>query len=130
MLLYYYDQASTLITWLRSKSQILGLMRDIQERLIDPPGSKPILSVIRPVITRWTAHYLAYDRLLKLRWVLEALVRQDEGQSDPAKRRLTAGERSTAEKGELMINIIKNPIFWESLARYSNVLVANNVLLM
>ena len=34
-------------------------------------------SVIRAVITRWTAHYLAYDRLIALQPALDMVVSND-----------------------------------------------------
>ena len=56
--LTYTDRASDLITWLRSKTYVLAQLRHIQQTVtrID----KSPLTVIRPVFTRWTAHYLAY----------------------------------------------------------------------
>jgi hypothetical protein len=69
----YTNQATELITWLRSKTQVLGMMRDIQIAMSES-NQQPALAVIRPVITRWTAHYLAYKRLLNIKWVLENMI--------------------------------------------------------
>ncbi|KAF8883953.1 hypothetical protein BD779DRAFT_1443490, partial [Infundibulicybe gibba] len=111
-LLEYSEMAGDLIAWLRSKTQILGLMRDIQVAInaTDEATNHQVLTVIRPVLTRWTSHYLAYKRILELRWVLETLPRNQ--------RRLTTGNAQAQKKGNTMITIIKNPLFWYALARY------------
>ncbi|KAF8173673.1 hypothetical protein BJ912DRAFT_1065043 [Pholiota molesta] len=110
-LLPYAEKANTLITFLRSKTQILALMRGIQEGIRATNPSTRILSVIRPVVTRWTAFYLAYTRLLELRWVLDLLIRNN---SD----RLLVGPTATRRKGEEMISIFQDNTFWIGLTRY------------
>ena len=62
ILLKYADTATKLITWLQSKTFVLGLIRAIQECNI----SSQMLAVIHAVLTRWTAHYLAFKQLLEL----------------------------------------------------------------
>lgn len=47
--------ADELITWLQSKSQVLALLCGKCREL-----RLNVASVLRAVITRWTAHYLAY----------------------------------------------------------------------
>ncbi|KAF9026386.1 hypothetical protein BDZ89DRAFT_1040034 [Hymenopellis radicata] len=54
----YTQWATALITWLRSKTQVLGLIRRLQQE-----NNLPVLAVIRAVLTRWTAHYLAFTRV-------------------------------------------------------------------
>ena len=61
--LKFVDLADDLITWLRSKTSILALISEAYSSL----GGNIPSSVICAVITRWTAHYLAYDRLITLR---------------------------------------------------------------
>lgn len=71
----YTKKATKLIAWLRSKSRVLTLLHEIQRGICLMNGSNiKILSVIRAVITRWTAHYLAFQRLLDLKQTLEILV--------------------------------------------------------
>ena len=83
-------------------------------------NSKPELSVIRPVPTRWTAYYLAYRRLLDLRPTLELIVISDANKQ-PADRQIIpadrSADRSTREKAEKMVAIIKSGVFWQSLVR-------------
>lgn len=58
--LQYTDKATELIGWLWGKTYILAL-REVQQT-----NSLRVLAVIRAVLTRWTAHYLAYRRLLEI----------------------------------------------------------------
>ena len=99
--------ANLLITWLRSKTQVLALMRDIQERM-PRDGITQVLSVIRPVATRWTAFFLAYMRLLQLLWVLQLLVQL-------YRNRLLSGKAASRRKAQEMIVIIERLEFWHGL---------------
>jgi hypothetical protein len=108
----YTDRATDLITWLRSKTYLLALLRDAQVQ-----ASKPILSVIRAVLTRWTAHYLAYRRLLQLQPTLTSMVYSDENRPEN-QRQIVRGDAKAKAKSLTMIEIIKTPTFWYALARY------------
>jgi hypothetical protein len=59
--LQYTDKATELIGWLQGKTYVLALLREVQRT-----NSLRILTVIRAVLTRWTAHYLAYRHLLEI----------------------------------------------------------------
>ena len=106
------DLADDLITWLRSKTMVLALICDAC-RMLD--GNIPS-SVIHAVITRWTAHYLAYNRLISLR---PALVMVATNDSTCIALNLNSNiiTRNAAAKGkaEQMIAAIMNLRFWESL---------------
>ncbi|KAF9456718.1 hypothetical protein BDZ94DRAFT_1177124 [Collybia nuda] len=54
----YTDEATELITWLRSRTIVLGLIRQAQ---IDTVGPSHTKAVIRAVLTRWTSHYMAFN---------------------------------------------------------------------
>jgi len=54
-ILKYTDKATQLITWLHSKTLMLAMLQKVQADANLMP-----LSVIRAVLTRWTAHYMAY----------------------------------------------------------------------
>lgn len=112
--------ACELITWLRSKTTILARLRDIQCRY----GKSPI-TVIRAVLTRWTAHYLAFRRLLELKLFIQALVSEDAMAPEDQKI-LTPQGSSTANKRKAreMVVIIEDGRFWHSLARYETFFVA------
>ena len=96
--------AETLITWLRSCTFVLGLLRDIQI----VAGRTVPLSVIRAVLTCWMAHYLAYTRLLDLHSALLTLVEQEAD-------RLVQGNRTTKAKALEMIGVIKDSNSWYQL---------------
>lgn len=106
--------ACDLIGWLRSKTFVLANLRDIQIQ----SGRKP-LTVIRAVLTRWTAHYLAFQRLLELQHPLQALVNRD-AMPPPDQRVLNpqSGTAANKRKAREMTAIIQNSGFWHSLARY------------
>ena len=73
-------------------------------------------SVIRAVITRWTAHYLAYDRLITLRPVLMVVVTNDTARMvSRMGSRIITGNASAKQKATRMIELIKSGPFWESL---------------
>ena len=102
--------ADELITWLRSKSQVLALLRGKCHEL-----RLNVASVLRAVITRWTAHYLAYHRLLELHRALQLLVIEDLCRS-PATSVFVKGPTTLKNKALAMIQIINNAAFWEHLA--------------
>ena len=102
--------ADELITWLRSKSQILALLRG-KCRELGLTGA----SILRAVITQWTAHYLAYRRLLDLHRALQSLVLEDEC------RPLTnsvfiKGPAASKAKARAMMKIVVDNDFWGNLA--------------
>ncbi len=105
--------ASELISWLRSKTYILAHLREVQLR-----NGKPPLTVIRAVLTRWTAHYLAFKHLLELRHPLLALVNQD-AMASPDQQILTPPGLTAANKKKAheMKVIIEDTTFWQSLAQ-------------
>ena len=76
------------------------------------------LSVIRAVLTRWTAHYLAYRCLLELRPALESVVANDAMQSRDQDKTVITGDAKAKEKSRQMVAIIKDRAFWHSLTRY------------
>jgi primosomal protein N' len=109
LLLAYGEAATELITWLRSKTFVLAKIREIQIT-----NNRPVLSVRRAVLTRWTSHYSAYERLLSLRWALELMVTNDQSLdvSD-----IITGKRAAKEKSREMVNKVQDSNFWHNLAR-------------
>ncbi|KAG1720850.1 ribonuclease H-like domain-containing protein [Suillus lakei] len=76
LFIQYTKKATDLITWLRSKTIVLSMLRDIQKalNLANPSQTQRVLGVICAVLTRWTVHYLTFQRLLDLRATLDILV--------------------------------------------------------
>jgi hypothetical protein len=105
-------EAAELISWLRSKTFVLALIRETQASL-----NKTTVSVLRIVLTRWTAHFLAYRRLLELRQSLDIIVTQEENRPDDKKLTIK-GKREAKEHARKMMKLIQNPVFWRSIARF------------
>ena len=105
----YTDLATQLISWLRSKTRILAHLP---------------LAVLRAVITRWTAHYVAYRRLLQLYPSIKGLVFSDLTRPD-AEKVLISGDSASKRKAREMLTIIENPLFWHSIALYVEYLFYN-----
>jgi hypothetical protein len=105
--------ACELIAWLRSKTYILAQLREIQTQ-----SGQRARSVIRAVLTRWTAHYLAFSRLLELQHPLKVLVIQD-AMAEPDKKVLvpSSGSKANKQKAKDMVAIIEDGAFWHALAR-------------
>lgn len=109
----FVDTADDLITWLRSKTSVLA---QISEACHSLGGNIPT-SVIRAVITRWTAHYLAYHRLLTLRPALMIVVTNDAARVDSRLgSKIITGNAAAKAKAGRMVEVIKNQQFWTSLA--------------
>lgn len=102
----YADQATELITWVRSKTMLLAELRAL-------PNTR---TVIRPVLTRWTAHLCAYKRILELRLPLLLCIEEDERRGE-GKKFMVTGNSQAKRKAETMIVIIKDPVFWHSIMR-------------
>ena len=75
------------------------------------------LSVLRAVLTRWTAHYMAYHCLLELHTALVGVIAADEMQADPAKKTFITGDAKAHAKAKEMVRIVKDPVFWCALAQ-------------
>ena len=110
----FTDRATELIAWLRSKTQLLALLRAIHARL----GKNAAKTVIRAVLTRWTAHYQAYARLLDLRFVLVIVVTPDKDQPEN-EMCIFSGDAKAKKKAKEMVALINNDDFWKALTRYS-----------
>ena len=110
--LQFTDQAMELIGWLRGKTYVLALLQEVQLT-----NSQRVLAVIRAVLTCWTAHYLAYRRLLEIRISLQLLVENDE-KLELRNQQLLIGDSSARERSRKNIAVIKNRAFWHALARY------------
>lgn len=106
------DLADDLITWLRSKTMMLALIHEACRTL---EGNIPS-SVIRAVITRWTAHYLTYHWLILLRPALMMVITSDSARiQSRLGSRIVTGNASAQRKAERMVEAIGNTRFWESL---------------
>ncbi|KAH9831451.1 uncharacterized protein C8Q71DRAFT_715432, partial [Rhodofomes roseus] len=106
------EQANEVIVWLRSRTFLLALLREIQEN-----NGKTPLSVILAALTRWTTHYLSYKRLLDLHTALRILKDHPNLHN--------SGTRDSLRKTDEMVEIIDSPVFWHNLARYVLIQILN-----
>ncbi|KAH8101722.1 ribonuclease H-like domain-containing protein [Cristinia sonorae] len=104
----WVDAATEVIKWFNNHSYALGLLRSQQ---LLATGKSLVLFL--PVLTRWTSHYLAVQRLLALRGFLEACIAlHKETLISVAGKTRNAREHATK-----IIEYVKNPVFWESLEK-------------
>ena len=86
--------------WLQSKNILLARTADKLTSL-----GKNKKGVICPVPTCWTAYYLAYKRLIKLRQVLELPIFEDAAE-DSLKKFIVTGNAAAKLKAVEMIGLI------------------------
>ncbi|KZT22970.1 hypothetical protein NEOLEDRAFT_1157439 [Neolentinus lepideus HHB14362 ss-1] len=106
------ERATLVIAWLRSKSLLLAL---IHETHASTTGIT--LTVLHAVLTRWTAHYLAYSHLFELHFTIQTIVERDFRLPDTQKV-IVIGDKKAKEKALTMIDIIQDPSFWLHLKQY------------
>jgi hypothetical protein len=117
VLIPYTTKANELIAWLQSKTQVLGLMQDIQTTMNATNHTTRVISVIHAILTCWTAHYLAYKCLLDLKWVLEATIWQDSIRI-PADQIIVSGNAKAKQKAQEMVAIMGDLTFWKAIATF------------
>ncbi len=93
--------ATQLIAWLRSKTLVLSHLP---------------YAVLQAILTRWTAHYCAYRRLLQLYTSLITIALKDSTISNERERIMVTGEAASQRKARDMVAIIQNPLFWHNIA--------------
>ena len=107
------NKATALITWLQSKTIILAA---ICSQRAENHLRVSMLAVIRAVITRWTAHYLAYRRLLELHGTLKVVVANDEEKRAEDKIVVTGDAKAKAKARKMVKLISDEPLFWHGIA--------------
>jgi hypothetical protein len=107
----FTDCTNALITWLRSKTLVLALLRNAQ---LQTTGTA--LAVIQAVLTWWTAHYQAYKYLLELKPTLQMLV-SAEAAWPKSKKMIVTADKKARDHATDMLNIIGNSRFWHAIAR-------------
>lgn len=102
--------ATTLITWLQSKTLVLGLIEQTQKQL----GLRAT-TIIRAVITRWTSHLQAFKQLKSLQDVLLTIISTDASRAPQDRLFLGVGKKNTRDKSAEAERIIQDPFFWNGL---------------
>ncbi len=95
--------AVTLIGWLRRKTGILVELHH---------------AILRAILTRWTAHYQAYARLLLVRLQLRAIIATDRVEP----KIVFIGDKDQIEMAEEMSIIIEDDNFWKALVCITQIL--------
>ncbi|OAX44359.1 hypothetical protein K503DRAFT_675346, partial [Rhizopogon vinicolor AM-OR11-026] len=67
------------------------------------------------VLTRWTAHYLAFRRLLDLKTTLDILAKQERERGSYAK--IVTGDAASRRKAREMLELSEDPLMWHVLAK-------------
>ena len=100
------DQALEVVKWFNSHGRPLGMLREAQQA-----QDGKILTLILPALTRWTSHYLAATRLLKLEHAIRILVLTSRESLINA-----VGDKADAiQKAEAIVGILMQSSFWEDL---------------
>jgi hypothetical protein len=102
-------KALLVVKWMNSHSRALGIFRREQLQTFSKS-----LSLILPVITRWTAHYLSLTRLLEVEIALKACWMKYGPQMIES-----AGPRSDMQQKACEIQeIVEDPHFWLQVKKY------------
>ncbi|KAF9021291.1 hypothetical protein BDZ89DRAFT_957628 [Hymenopellis radicata] len=109
----YAEQATGLIGWLLNHQKVRAIFDDVQLS-----KTNTVLAVIVANLTRWTTHFLAFDRLMTLKPSLRqaAILQRDEiiaAQVGAEKGRKEHDRLKTA--AEEHIDLIDNADFWKGL---------------
>ncbi|THU86689.1 hypothetical protein K435DRAFT_607976, partial [Dendrothele bispora CBS 962.96] len=109
------DQAIELVKWFNNHSVPLGLLRQEQATF-----RSVVLALILPVLTRWTSHFLAMDRLLELKAAFRRLVED----TDKCATLISASGNSAPDKAKArkLIKRIKDENFWTKIESLRNLL--------
>lgn len=102
------DDAVEVIKWFNNHSRALGLLKKVQLAKIGK-----ILALLKPVLTRWTSHYLAIRRLVQLEIPFKQLL------LDHSHDLLLAGGRKREEKerAEYILEVLGGYGFWANLRK-------------
>ncbi|KAF8153088.1 ribonuclease H-like domain-containing protein [Crassisporium funariophilum] len=113
-LLFIIAQCLEVIKWFNNHGTALALLKN--EMKFTYEGK--IWSLVLPVITRWTAHYLSSTRLLKVKGAVTSCVHRHE-----EKLKVAGGKtQEVQKKAEEIIQIVKDSSFWNGLAKIQAIL--------
>lgn len=102
----FTKKATEFIDWLCGKTIILAYLHQLQNE-----AGLAQLSVVHAVLTQWTLHYLAYQRLLKLKTQLTLLVAQDKNQH-PHERIVVTWDTKAKAMSRKMVRLITDELLF------------------
>ncbi|KAF8989434.1 hypothetical protein BDQ17DRAFT_1477629, partial [Cyathus striatus] len=104
------NDALEVCKWFNNHSRALGILRQQQSNSCS--SSKPA-TLILPVLTRWTSHYLSVSRLLDLETTLRQMILDHQVYENLLS---CAGTRADAkERAADILCIIESADFWNEL---------------
>jgi hypothetical protein len=103
------NNALEVVKWFNNHSIALALLQ--QEQILTFNGS--FWALILPAITRWTAHYLAITRYLKLKQPLQICWTRNE------ERLITCagGKRELQDKARSIYGLVRDEMLWHRLGK-------------
>ncbi|KAF8844642.1 hypothetical protein BDN67DRAFT_666973 [Paxillus ammoniavirescens] len=103
------NDALEVVKWFNNHSRALALLQDAQMAKLNL-----ILTLILPVLTRWTSHYLSVTRLVKLELAFKQML-LDAGE-DLETLIVCGGTKADAKrKAKEVLDILQRPSFWPDL---------------
>ena len=107
------NEAIEVIKWFNNHSAALELLK--AEQITTYPERTHPLSLLLPVITRWTAHFYSVKRLLDIELALKCCIYKHK---ECLLQIANASRTSEARlQGARVIDIIENASFWRTLAK-------------
>ncbi|KAJ7663381.1 ribonuclease H-like domain-containing protein, partial [Mycena polygramma] len=112
------DDGLEIVKWFTNHSRALGLLKDHQKTTDRFKETSRLLTLIFPVITRWTFHYLSVRRLLTLSGTIRTLYLNHHDTLIEC-----AGSRRDAkDKAEEVLSPIDDTLFWKNLTEVKTIL--------
>lgn len=100
------EEAIEIVKFFNNHSRPLGLLRAQMKR---SPDLGKVLTLIKPVLTRWTCHLLAMRRLLEVRKPMISCVNEHEDEI------LASLQPKQVGKARHLLRRVMAPDFWSSI---------------
>lgn len=107
------DEGLEIIKWFTNHSRALGLLKSQQETTEFFRKHKRVITLILPVISRWTVHFLSTRRLLLWSPPMRSLYLQDFNTLIEC----AGAKAASKEKAREVLAPIEQPVFWQNLAK-------------
>ncbi|KAJ6516526.1 ribonuclease H-like domain-containing protein [Mycena vitilis] len=112
------DGGLEIVKWFTNHSRALGLLKEHQKTTERFKTTSRTLTLIFPVITRWTYHYLAVRRLLTLSATIRTLyINEHDTLIECA-----GSKRDAKDRAKEVLSPIEDPQFWKNLTEVKTIL--------
>ena len=108
------DKAEELIKWFNNHTRALAALKEMQQAL---SPTKPVLTLLYPVSTRWSSRFQACARFVELRVAFECLISAKLEQLvsfTPKGRNVEETARKESETREMLL-VLRSAEFWHGL---------------